>query len=484
MGEKKQKNPMLISGVIWGISLFLTAAYYLVRYFLPDGVEYRNWLQIVGILFTLLWMPLTFFVFLLCCIWVWNTKRNESLDALRVVLTVLTALGGLGSAMVLMLITAFSLFGIGSESRFADGILVLQRHIDMGSANMELSYYSYDGPEGLFLREEYRAMADIVLISLEREYGEKFRLLYEEEDKVTHYWVASVENADLYFPVGIVYGHVVDDYPTGWAFYKIKEAAGSICPDRELSLIQRSVTAEPDTYIQMFCEGIEDMEACSKDAAALIGAVLNEDYLREPGRNVTMEIVCTVDGVVEGNAYLYFGNYRNNQAEYEYAVDAFTDASLVYKLLLDRYDAVSAEMQYETGVESPIVHEDSTYFVEGAYKVLFEELFAAGEYAYDCRYNAKGNFYGWLCEGTGELESVPGVTFTYTETVVYDRISKNHKCHLFVHYRTYYQDGAEYTTAILDMYAVDMETGEVYTSGRHAWADVGGTEYSEATGEP
>ena len=67
---------------------------------------------------------------------------------------------------------------------------------------------------------------------------------------------------------------------------------------------------------------------------------------------------------------------------------------------------------------------------------------------------------------------------------MYDRESKNGKCHLFVHYRTYYRDGAEFTTDILDMYAVDMETGQVYISGRHAWEDVGNAEYCEATGEP
>ncbi|MCH5269712.1 MAG: hypothetical protein J1E83_03100 [Lachnospiraceae bacterium] len=483
MGEKKQKNPMLISGVIWGISLFLTAAYYLVRYFLPDGVEYRNWLQVVGILFTLLWMPLTFFVFLLCSIWVWNKKRNESLVALRVVLTVLTVLGGLGSAAVLSLITIFHLFEMGIESKFTEGILVVHDYM-FDSDNMGLSYYSYDGPEGFFLRREYGSMTDIVLITLEEKYDEKFRILNVEEDKVTHYWVASVENPKLYFPVGIVYGHVVDDYPTGWAFCKMEETADVICPKRELTMVQKSVTAETDTCILMYCEGIGDIDSCSEDASMLINSALREEYLWEPGRNVTMEIVCTMDGAMEESVYLYFGNYRKLQAEYGYEVDAFTDPSLIYKLLLDKYDIMSAEIQTETGEESPITHEDSTYFVEGAYKVLYEELLASGDYAYDCRYNAKGNFYGWLCEGTGTLESVSGVVFDYVETVVYDRISKNNKCHLFVHYRTYYQDGAEYTTAILDMYAVDMETGAVYTSGRHAWADVGSAEYREATGEP
>lgn len=480
MGEQKQKNPMLISGIIWGISLFCTVVYYLVQHFLPEGVEYRSWLQMTGTVFTLLWMPLTFFVFLLCCIWSWNKKQNQSFIVLRVVLTIVTVFAGFGCGIVLLLVTFILV--VRNESIFADGILVVSNV--MYNGDTELSYYSYDGPEGLFFRKKYEAMSDIVLISLEQKYDEKFSLLRVEEDKVSHYWVATAENPDLYFPVGIVYGHVVDAYPTGWAFYQMKGAAEILCLKRELTLVQKSVTAEPQTYIQLTCEGIDDLDACSQDAAMLITYALIEDYLLEPGRNVTMEIVCTMDGAKEESVYLYFGNYRKNQAEYGYAVDAFTDASLVYKLLLDKYDEMSAEIQTETGVESPFSHEDSAYFVEGAYKVLYEELFATGDYVYDCRYNAKGNFYGWLCEGTGTLESMPGVTFDYTETVVYDRISKNNKCHLFVHYRTYYQNGAEYSTAILDMYAVDMETGAVYISGRHAWADVGSAEYCEATGEP
>lgn len=80
------------------------------------------------------------------------------------------------------------------------------------------------------------------------------------------------------------------------------------------------------------------------------------------------------------------------------------------------------------------------------------------------------------------MEGAPGI-FAYKDTVVYDRESQNGKCHLFVYYRTYYQDGTEYSTEILDMYAVDKKTGDVYASGRHDWADVGNEAHREATGE-
>lgn len=87
--------------------------------------------------------------------------------------------------------------------------------------------------------------------------------------------------------------------------------------------------------------------------------------------------------------------------------------------------------------------------VEGAYLCLYQQIFEPLGDAYDCRYNAKGNFYAVLSEGVGR----PG-------------------------------DGEpEYSTAIRDIYAVNKNTGEVTASGKHAWADVGTEAYQQASGE-
>lgn len=121
--------------------------------------------------------------------------------------------------------------------------------------------------------------------------------------------------------------------------------------------------------------------------------------------------------------------------------------------------------------------------VEEAYDCLYHEVFEPLGDAYDCRYNAKGNFYGFLSEGKGKLNDETPEMNT-VRTVVYDRISKNNKCHIFVYYETYYnQDGSEYTTAIRNTYAVDMTAGKVTESGKHAWADAGCAAYQEAAGE-
>lgn len=122
--------------------------------------------------------------------------------------------------------------------------------------------------------------------------------------------------------------------------------------------------------------------------------------------------------------------------------------------------------------------------VENAYLCLYEQVFEPGGEPYDCFYNAKGNFYAVLSKGRGKPNDEAPEMDT-ERTVVYDRISKNDKCHIFVYYETYYdQEGLEYTTAIRNTYAVDRKTGKVTESGKHAWEDTGNKAYREAAGEP
>lgn len=143
------------------------------------------------------------------------------------------------------------------------------------------------------------------------------------------------------------------------------------------------------------------------------------------------------------------------------------------------------ERQDNAGTEAPPQESDNLTpkTVEGAYLCLYEQLFKEQDAAYDCRYNAKGNFYAFLSEGRDVPKS--GTEELRAEyTVVYDRESKNGECHLFVYYETFYnEDGTEYGTTILDIYAVNKETGEVTASGKRAWEDVGSAQYQEAAGE-
>ena len=97
-------------------------------------------------------------------------------------------------------------------------------------------------------------------------------------------------------------------------------------------------------------------------------------------------------------------------------------------------------------------------------------------YSYEVCYNAKGNLYIDL--GSKVSDKDDGKTYYYR--LVYDRTSKNGACELFVLYRSTETWDNE---AIVDMYAVENDTGKVVVSGRKTWSDVGTKEYREMTGE-
>ena len=112
-----------------------------------------------------------------------------------------------------------------------------------------------------------------------------------------------------------------------------------------------------------------------------------------------------------------------------------------------------------------------------------EEVFKPEGASYEYNYNAKGNFYAVLFR---EEEETVGVDekMEMQKTVVYDRVSENGECHIFVYYETWYgEDGTEYATTIRNSYAVNMMTGEITPSGKTAWDKVGTEEYRTATGE-
>ena len=474
--EDRKKKRVKITGIIWGVSFFLTLVYYIVKITLPEGVEYRVWLQKTGAVWNFLVMPVAFLVFLVCLIQ-GSTKISAALQG------VFTGLAtGFFTLYFLVAAGTVVVFGwsLGAEWQFSDVI------IETCTEYMQSvpSFSTYQEDLGLFLKKEYEPLSDILLLSLEKKYGEKFALAEDWEGERI-YQVYPVLSPETVFNAEEMFGYFSDEYKIMRAKRLMEEKAAVICPDRSFGVDKYRPASLLADRITMECNGMGDAKKCAEDIAALIAYVLEDDFFGEWNRSVMLTVLCVDEDGRSKDVTIYFGNHEKGTTIAGYAMDYYTDASLVYKELLYQFDVLDGlkREDAEGETEPAVNHEDSFYFVEGAYKALYGQLFAKDGYPYDCRYNAKGNFYAWLCEGEGELESAEG-TFDYTETVVYDRESKNGKCHLFVHYRTYYQDGAEYTTAILDMYAVDMETGRVYVSGRHAWEDVGNEEYCEATGEP
>lgn len=117
---------------------------------------------------------------------------------------------------------------------------------------------------------------------------------------------------------------------------------------------------------------------------------------------------------------------------------------------------------------------------EGAYKCLYDEVFAKAGYHYMTTYNAKGNFYGVLYTGEGTFGDTPNRQIRIT--AVYNGYSKNEKCQVFVQYKELLDEtGNAAQTGIMDFYAVDMQTKEVIRGDKHAWEESGSKAYLEAT---
>ncbi|MED9903718.1 MAG: hypothetical protein UFG06_05995 [Lachnospiraceae bacterium] len=483
MEKKKAGKAVLVCGYIWFFTLLVMAVYFFCGALLPEGMEYRAWLQIAGLVWSLLVMPVAFIIFLLCLLW---KKAGAAHQGISVVLTVIGLILFVFYTFFAILAILFMSLAIGSETTFKEGIIVTEKSL-IGPSSTS---FSYQEDMGLFVKKEYEPMTDIVLLFLEKKYNEKFALEKEMseqqaagvQDGLVLYYVYPVKNPDRIFRVREVEGAFSDDYAVSRAGYIMEEALAEICPERKLTVSESDGLKPLIGCITIECAGKEDMEACAEDTAALIKKVLEDEFFAEEGRKVKLVVECMDNEGKTETAKFFFGNYRNGMVS-GYAADYYTDKKHVYERLLQCFDGLAEQGTEKTFEEIAKEHEASPLYAEGAYKVLYDKLFADNGYAYDYDYNAKGNFYAFLCEGSGELESTPG-TYDYTETIVYDRESKNGKCHLFVYYRTYYKDGEEFTTDILDMYAVDKKTGDVYASGRHAWEDVGSKEYCDATGEP
>ncbi len=91
-----------------------------------------------------------------------------------------------------------------------------------------------------------------------------------------------------------------------------------------------------------------------------------------------------------------------------------------------------------------------------------------------CTYNAKGNFYAEVVDKSHSCV-----------VLVYDGISENGECYLFVAQEEHYDvDGTKLdNTSLLEFYAVNVEKRKVYEAHKDTWGGAESEEYREATKE-
>lgn len=236
---------------------------------------------------------------------------------------------------------------------------------------------------------------------------------------------------------------------------------------------------------------LNEIEQCAEDTAGIIGYVLTDRYFNTAGREAALTIICGTEKEEDNFTTLVIQGLLGSSAMEDrfYYTSKENVLAKLNEVCIDLNSAASTgieEKADEIVTEEEFFQEVSGDFttLEGAFGQLYNMVFEPkGEVFTPC-YNAKGNFYALLGEGEEELS---GELRQTRHTVVYDRLSKNGKCQLFVEYKDYMEtNGNESyvtTTAILEFYAVEIETGVTVAAGKTSWEEIGSKEYRALTGE-
>lgn len=69
------------------------------------------------------------------------------------------------------------------------------------------------------------------------------------------------------------------------------------------------------------------------------------------------------------------------------------------------------------------------------------------------------------------------------EFLAYDRLSENEKCELYVWYRSKKKADGSWHISEADIFAYNVSTKDVVSSGKTSWSATGNEKYYEVTGE-
>ena len=129
--------------------------------------------------------------------------------------------------------------------------------------------------------------------------------------------------------------------------------------------------------------------------------------------------------------------------------------------------SISAICDYVTLIETDEIYD--------GYRTIYQQYFADERCDFMISYSASGNSRVILNENEEIIEFL-----------VYDRLSENEKCELYVLYRSKKNaDGSWYISEaeILDIFAYNVSTKDVVSSGKTSWSATGNEKYYELTGE-
>lgn len=433
------------------ISILYIAIAYMLAF---TELSLRTWADIPGKMTAALLTPLLILILLMVRL---HQSRHVH-EILKAVFTV-AAVGAYGFyAYFAILMIAFS---VQEERMIAKNLLVVNESEFLGE-----SKYSYYRPVTLFFRTPAELTDEIKIEYLEKKYDREF-VSYNGK-------IRDKEFPEVKVSVYLQSMKLQDDCVEGMALKYLTDGYESLEIKRDYDVSK--VYGSKNGFMQIRFDGEADIEAVSEDISRLIEYVMEEtDFFDEQRGNVCY--LC-YEGEREIKGAVPFGNPGNRDSMPD---DYYHDPDRIEEIVREKYEEYanfyrqidetreqySGEKLDEEADSSGV--EPETDYPEEAAKILYDTVFADEGYSYEVHYSAKGNLYI-------DLGSRDGYDFS----LVYDRISKNGACDLFVLYRS--AEGSDYDT-IIDMYAVERSTQKAVLSGKKTWSDVGTREYREITGE-
>lgn len=491
---KNMKQNLLRKSLI--IAVGISAVYIVISYGLMfTELLFREWVDACGILWTGIVVPFLGLFMI-------RQGIYEKYDITKVKGIIIHLIALVCFVVWAFFVLLFLIFNVDEEKRLTKSLLVANE-----AEFLQENVFAYYEPVAFFFKKSSSLTQEKKQEYLEEKYGEDDIERYA--DSYVHVYLESMELKDT----------LVEEVTVKYVIQALED----LKIDREYFIKELEPIKRKSIYLEL--QGQEDITKFSEDVSEIFTYINSKTDFFEKYRGVLHFYSGEEENRITG--YLPFGklnSYDNVSKDY-YLKSEEMESFIFEKYLIGvanledqkAYEKEMAEIllniqeqakemqsKNEGTLENGTVEEQTEnqgehssgenvtegvaqnkgFFAEEAARRVYDEYMEAEGYAFEVKYNAKGNLYIDLeYRPAGEMGD-KSVTGYYGHELIYNGMSKNGKCELFVLQRSHYtEDHMEESTVIVDMYAVETTTGQVVVADKQSWGAPGTEEYRAITGE-
>lgn len=476
--NKKQNILKMLLLIATGISTL----YIIISYGLTfTELHFREWVKALGIICTGIVIP--FLGLLLVRKKIYSKQEITIVKGiiLHVIALVCFAVWG-------FFVFLYFIFNVDEDKRLSKSLMV-SNEAEFLQENV-IAYYE---PEGLFFKKRCGRTQEKNQEYLEEKYGKEVLERYRGLD-ICVYFESFREGLGDNLPQEVFHMYII-------------QALEDLKIDRNYYIKDLEYAGKKDFYLEL--KGQEDISNFSEDVTAIFTYIDSKTDFFKKYRSSLHFYSGKEENRVTGNLpfgkFSSYDNLPNNYYEDTLKMEtlilekyldgaAYLEkqkarekemAQILSNIQKDAKDAATGKEEETSSGEnvSEEIKQEGEFFGKDAAQRVYEEYLQAQGYTFEVKYNAKGNLYIDL-EYRPASEEDKSQTGFYGHKLVYDRISKNGRCEIFVLQRSHYtEDGMEESTVIENMYAVETSTGQVIVADKQSWGEPGTEEYRAITGE-